>query len=277
MKPQVAIENAAYAYRRGGEEALPALNGVDLTVEQGEYLAIIGPNGSGKSTLARHINALLIPDSGNVWVDGQNTREEDAVWEIRRAVGMVFQNPDNQIVATTVEEDVAFGLENLGVPGSSIRLRVKEALELVGLEQYGRHAPHFLSGGQKQRLAIAGTMVMKPRYLVLDEPTAMLDPQGKKEVLQTVKRMNEEEKVTVIYITHFMEEALQAERICIMQSGKVYTSGTTSEIFDGKLDLLELGLAYPTVVRLARELRSAGIPIPPGLFHVKELVEFLCS
>ncbi|NLC11525.1 MAG: energy-coupling factor transporter ATPase [Firmicutes bacterium] len=277
MKLQITIQDVSYSYRREAGEKIPALKGVNLTVEQGEYLAIIGPNGSGKSTLARHINALLIPDSGNVWVNGLNTKEEDALWEIRRLVGMVFQNPDNQIVATTVEEDVAFGLENLGLPAKIIRQRVKEALELVGLHPYTRHAPHFLSGGQKQRLAIAGTMVMKPRYLVLDEPTAMLDPQGREEVLQTIRRMNQEEKVTIIYITHFMEEALQADRICIMQDGAIYAVGRVEEIFEGELDLTKLGLTYPPVVELTRELRSAGLPIPPGIFRLEELVEFLCS
>jgi energy-coupling factor transport system ATP-binding protein len=242
----------------------------------GEYLAIIGPNRSGKSTLVRHFNALLLPNEGEVWVEGLLTSREEYLWEIRRCVGMVFQNPDNQIVATTVEEDVAFGLENLALPPETIRSRVAEALKMVGLSDYAYQAPQFLSGGQKQRLAIAGVFAMRPRCLVLDEPTAMLDPAGRREVLETLKKLNSSEGITVVHITHFMEEILDASRIIVMDRGKIIHEGTPSDIFSGEIDLESLGLEIPSIPKVVQILRAGGLEIPADILKVNQLVEYLC-
>ncbi len=265
-----------YEYTLGGEKTLRALDNVSLQITEGEYVCLIGPNGSGKSTLARHLNALLLPAAGDVYVDGLLTGEEKHRWEIRRRVGLVFQNPDNQIVATTVEEDVAFGLENMGIDPPVIRRRVKEALELVGMSTLAQHAPHLLSGGQKQRVAIAGIIAMRPRCLVLDEPTAMLDPRGRREVLATISMLNRQEKVTVVHITHFMEETLEADRIIVMDRGKIACSGTPAEIFSGELDLESLGMDMPAIPALARALREGGLPVPPNTLNVDQLVDYLC-
>lgn len=272
----IEVKNVSYDYPLGEGKFIRALENLSLIIEEGEYLALIGPNGSGKSTLARHLNALLLPTVGEVRVAGYLTSREEHRWEIRRLVGMVFQNPDNQIVATTVEEDVAFGLENLGFPPSVIRERVAEALELVGLQGFATHAPHLLSGGQKQRLAIAGVIAMRPRCLVLDEPTAMLDPRGKKEVIETVKKMNKQEGITVVHITHFMEEALESDRVVIMDRGQIREMGEPGEIFNGSVDLDAIGLELPTIPRLARMLRAGGLPIPSYALKVNELVNYLC-
>jgi energy-coupling factor transport system ATP-binding protein len=272
----IKLQNVTFDYPSGDVKQIRALESLSLTIEEGEYIALIGPNGSGKSTLARHLNAILLPTAGEVRVDGFLTTREEHRWEIRRRVGMVFQNPDNQIVATTVEEDVAFGLENLGVETPVIARRVAEALEMVGLQSLRNHAPHLLSGGQKQRLAIAGVIAMRPRCLVLDEPTAMLDPRGRREVLETVMKMNRQEGITVVHITHFMEEILEADRVIVMDRGKIVHQGTPAEIFSGELDLYSLGLEVPIIPKLIQMLRSGGLNIPAGVLNVDELVNFLC-
>lgn len=276
MSAIIELQNVTFEYPSGDNRQTKALKNLSLTVEEGEYIALIGPNGSGKSTLARHLNAILLPTGGIVTVDGFVTTQEEHRWEIRRRVGMVFQNPDNQIVATTVEEDVAFGLENLGIETSMMAQRVTEALEMVGLRSLRNHAPHLLSGGQKQRLAIAGIIAMRPRCLVLDEPTAMLDPRGRREVLETIKRMNHQEGITVVHITHFMEEALEADRVIVMDRGQIVHAGPPAEIFGGDIDLYALNLEVPAIPRLIQMLRSQGMDIPAGVLKVDELVNILC-
>ena len=237
---------------------------------------VIGPNGSGKSTLARHFNGLLLPSSGTVLVDGMDTRDPTHLWSIRQAVGMVFQNPDNQIVATVVEEDVAFGPENLGVPSGDIRHRVDEALDLVGMGRFSLHAPHLLSGGQKQRVAIAGALAMRPVCLILDEATAMLDPKGRREVVATVRRLNRDEGLTVVLITHFMEEGVGADRVVVMDRGRVALEGTPAAVFGYDERLEGIGLGVPQVVQVRRLLVQAGHAIPPHILTSADLVDFLC-
>ena len=276
MSAIIELQNVTFEYPSGDNRQIKALKNLSLIIEEGEYIALIGPNGSGKSTLARHLNAILLPTGGIVTVDGFVTTQEEHRWEIRRRVGMVFQNPDNQIVATTVEEDVAFGLENLGIETSMMAQRVTEALEMVGLRSLRNHAPHLLSGGQKQRLAIAGIIAMRPRCLVLDEPTAMLDPRGRREVLETIKRMNHQEGITVVHITHFMEEALEADRVIVMDRGQIVHAGPPAEIFGGDIDLYALNLEVPAIPRLVQLLRSQGMDIPAGVLKVDELVNILC-
>ncbi len=276
MEAIIQVKNLTYNYQLSGTETIRALEDLSLEIEEGSYVALVGPNGSGKSTLARHFNALLMPTSGEVIVDGFSTSEERHRWEIRRRVGMVFQNPDNQIVATTVEEDVAFGLENLGMAPELIRRRVDETLDRIGLSSYAKQSPHLLSGGQKQRLSIAGIIAMRPRCLVLDEPTAMLDPRGRMEVLNTVKQLNNREKITVVHITHSMEEALEADQVVILAAGKIIRIGQPKEIFSGELDLGDLGLEVPTVPRLAHILRQGGIEISYGVLRMEQLVNVLC-
>jgi len=275
-EPFITLERVTYSYNPGQEAELLALDGVDLCIGSGEFIAIIGPNGSGKSTLAKHLNALLIPTQGVVRVSGMDTREPGNLWEVRRSVGMVFQNPDNQLVATVVEEDVAFGPENLGVPPSEIRVRVAQALRLVGMGEHALRAPHLLSGGQKQRVAIAGVLAMKPRCLVLDEATAMLDPSGRDEVLATARRLNREEGLTVVHITHFMEEAAGADRVVVMDRGRIFLEGSPREVFRQVRKLERLGLEVPSMVALAGRLRAEGLPVPDDLLFVEEMVEFLC-
>ncbi|MDW7651524.1 MAG: energy-coupling factor transporter ATPase [Bacillota bacterium] len=273
------IRTKGLGYRYHTEEAGEtwALRDINLTINQGEFVAVLGPNGSGKSTLAKHFNALLLPGTGDIWIDGASTKDTAAHWHIRQTAGMVFQNPDNQIVATTVEEDVAFGPENLGLPSAEIRIRVDEALEAVGMAAYKRHAPHLLSGGQKQRVAIAGVIAMRPKVLIFDEPTAMLDPRGRSEVLATVSRLNREEGITIVYITHFMEEAVEAGRVIVMDRGSIAMDGVPRQIFQQVRELRSLGLDVPPVADLVRELRQAGIELPAGLMTVDELVEQICS
>lgn len=266
-----------YRYKSTDEKEYWALRDINLTVARGEFLAVLGPNGSGKSTLAKHFNALLLPATGELRVAGLATGEEKNVWQIRQIAGMVFQNPDNQIVATTVEEDVAFGPENLGLPPAEIRARVDEALALVGMDRFRTHAPHLLSGGQKQRVAIAGVIAMRPQCLILDEPTAMLDPRGRKEVMETVIRLNREEGITVIYITHFMEEAVAADRIMVLDKGCILMDGTPAEVFSRVDELKSIGLDVPPVTELARELQLAGVSLRPGILTVDELVQELCG
>ena len=253
-----------------------AVDGVDLEVRSGEFVAILGHNGSGKSTLAKHINAILLPTEGTLWVDGMDTKDENRLWDIRQDAGMVFQNPDNQIIGTVVEEDVGFGPENLGVPTDEIWRRVEESLQAVGMLKYRKHSPNRLSGGQKQRVAIAGVMAMHPRCIVLDEPTAMLDPHGRRSVIRTVQKLNKEEQITVILITHYMEEVTEADRVFVMDDGKVVMQGTPKEIFSQVDRLKELRLDVPQATLAAYELQKRGFPLPDGILSNEELVEELC-
>ena len=247
----IQTENLTFRY---DEEGALALSGVDIAIEEGSFTAILGHNGSGKSTLAKHMNAILLPSGGCVYVDGMDTKNEDLLFDIRKTAGMVFQNPDNQIVATVVEEDVAFACENMGMPSAEIRKRVDESLAAVGMEQFTRHAPHLLSGGQKQRVAIAGVLAMRPRCIVMDEPTAMLDPSGREEVMAAVRKLNRETGMTVVLITHHMDEAAQADRVIVMQGGKVALDGTPKQVFSQVERMEELSLTAPQTVLLLREL-----------------------
>jgi energy-coupling factor transport system ATP-binding protein len=270
----VEAEDVKYSYT--GENSISlALAGVTLSVKKGEFVAIIGHNGSGKSTFARLINALYLPESGTLKVIGMDTKDEDSVWDIRKCCGMVFQNPDNQIVATIVEEDVAFGPENLGVPPKEIRERVDAALEQVGMGDYKERAPHMLSGGQKQRVAIAGVLAMHPDIIVFDEPTAMLDPEGRAEVLETIKALSAQGK-TIIYITHYMEEALLADRVCVMTGGRITLSGTPREVFANEQAIKEAGLSFPPHIELYHRLKARGFELGECPMTVEELVEKLC-
>lgn len=272
MPPLIEIRNLTHVYNPGAPGAVVALNGITLTIDRGEFVAIVGANGSGKSTLAKHFNALLLPTEGEVLVDGLNTRDRSAVWEIRQRVGMVFQNPDNQLVATVVEEDVAFGPENLGLPPAQIVQRVEEALRIVDMAASRRHAPHRLSGGQKQRVAIAGILAMRPQCLVLDEATTMLDPQGQHEVLETVKRLNAE-GITVIHITHTMEEAAECRRVIALSDGRVALDGPPEEVFARQAEVERLHLTLPPIPLLAHQLRRDGMPIPERILTVEELAD----
>ena len=263
----ISLKNVHYTYP--GDD-LESLCGVSLDIEEGTFVAVLGHNGSGKSTLAKHMNAILIPDEGSVSVCGMDTSDEQLAMEVRRNVGMVFQNPDNQIVANVVEDDVAFAPENLGVPSEEIRRRVDEALKQVGMTEMREHAPHLLSGGQKQRVAIAGVIAMHPRIIVLDEPTAMLDPQGRKDVLNTVMRLCREEGMTVVYITHHMEECVDADRLVVMSNGSIVTEGTPREVFS-KVELMEKeGLAVPETARILYDLKQNGFSVPLDALSVEE-------
>ena len=272
----IAVKGLSHRYEDENGNIVEALSGIDLAVARGEFVSIIGTNGSGKSTLAKHFNALLLPSEGSCFVDGILTSDESRLWDVRQRVGMVFQNPDNQIVASVVEEDVAFGPENLGMPPGEIRRRVDEALESVHMTKFREHGPHLLSGGQKQRIAIAGVLAMRPACIVLDEPTAMLDPKGRKEVLETVCRINKEEGITVVYITHFMEEAVAADRVVVMKSGRILRVGTPRDIFSRVEELKELGLDVPVAAETAHILRGKGIDIPADVITDEELGEILC-
>ena len=263
MSEIIKAEHLAYTYP-GLDEAsgVVVFEDMNLTVEEGSFVAVLGGNGCGKSTLAKHFNSILLPTGGKVWVCGMDTADEDRLIAIRRSVGMVFQNPDNQIVANVVEEDVAFGPENLGISSAEIRRRVDKALEQVGMTKYAQHAPHLLSGGQKQRIAIAGIIAMEPKCIVLDEPTAMLDPRGRREVMQTILKLNAEKKITVILITHHMDEAAQAQRVVVMHKGKVAADGTPGQVFSQVELLHEMGLAAPETVELCWELNQLGFDLP---------------
>ena len=261
-QPILKTENLTFRYTTEEGAAPTVLDGLTLSIQPGEFVAVLGHNGSGKSTLAKHFNAILLPTAGKVYVDGMDTADENLLLDIRRRVGMVFQNPDNQIVASVVEEDVAFGPENLGVPPEEIRQRVDAALETVGMTEYARHAPHLLSGGQKQRVAIAGVLAMRPKCIVLDEPTAMLDPVGRKEVLDTVKRLNREQGITVVLITHHMDEAAQADRLIVMHDGHIMADDSPAQVFQNVDGLRSLGLEVPEPVALLYELRQAGVDVP---------------
>ena len=268
-----------YKYDESGhiETTYRALEDVNLDVAPGQFIAVLGHNGSGKSTLAKHINALLYPTEGALWLDGMNTTTEEKVWKIRQKAGMVFQNPDNQIIGTVVEEDVGFGPENMGVPTEEIWMRVNRSLEAVGMTAYRSHSPNKLSGGQKQRVAIAGVMAMEPKCIILDEPTAMLDPNGRKEVLRAVKELNEKKNITVVLITHYMEEVIHADRVFVMDHGKVVMEGTPREIFSQVEKLKSYRLDVPQVTLLAHELKQAGLSLPAGILTKEELVNALCQ
>ncbi len=273
--PLIQVEDLQYTYHAGTPQAVTAVDGVTLSIARGEYLALIGANGSGKSTLAKCLNALLQPGAGRVLVDGLDTREREAVWAVRQRVGMVFQNPDNQLVATVVEEDVAFGPENLGLPSAEIRRRVEEALRTVEMWEYRSHAPHLLSGGQKQRVAIAGMLAMRSACLILDEATAMLDPQGRSEVLGVIERLNRDEGVTILHITHAMEEAALAPRVVAMAAGRVALDGAAAEVFEQTETLHGLRLEVPPIAALAQSLRAGGAPVRGRPLRPAELVEAL--
>ena len=271
MSEMINVEHLAYSYP--GVDDTPGVavfEDMNLSIEAGTFVAILGSNGCGKSTLAKHFNSILLPTGGKVWVCGLDTADEDQLMAVRRSVGMVFQNPDNQIVANVVEEDVAFGPENLGVSSPEIRRRVDQALKQVGMSHYALHAPHLLSGGQKQRIAIAGVIAMQPKCIVLDEPTAMLDPRGRKEVVETVSRLNKEKGITVVLITHHMDEAAQADRVVVLHKGKVKADGTPKEVFTQVELLHDIGLAAPETVELCWELNKQGFDLPLDGLDVAE-------
>ena len=275
MEPVIETKGLTHVYIDADNNHVTALDGIDLQIMPGEFVAVIGANGSGKSTLARHFNALLLPTEGCVKVHGLDTLDENNLWQIRQNTGMVFQNPDNQIVAAIVEEDVAFGPENIGVPAEELRKRVEEALRAVDMLDYREHAPHLLSGGQKQRVAIAGTLALGSDCIILDEPTAMLDPKGRKEILNTMLRLNQEQHITVVYITHFMTEAIQAGRVIVMDQGKIAVQGTPKEVFSRVDELEKLGLEAPLAAKFAFELRKSGVKLPQGIITDEELAAAL--
>ncbi|MCM1189775.1 MAG: energy-coupling factor transporter ATPase [bacterium] len=277
----VKTEDVTFEYIRRDEDGnvegiTTAVDRVSLDIRQGEFIAILGHNGSGKSTLAKHINAILNPTEGTVWVDGMDTSDEVHVWDIRQTAGMVFQNPDNQIIGQVVEEDVGFGPENMGVPTKEIWERVEESLKAVGMYEYRKHSPNKLSGGQKQRVSIAGVLAMHPKCIVLDEPTAMLDPNGRREVIRAVRALNDVEKVTVILITHYMEEIIHADRAFVMDAGRIAMEGTPREIFSQVEELKKLRLNVPQVTLLAHELKKRGVNLPDGILTARELADCLC-
>ena len=271
----IKTENLRFTYAEAGEVNPLVLDGVSLDIEAGTFVAVLGHNGSGKSTLAKHLNAILLPSGGKVYVDGIDTMDEERLLDIRRTVGMVFQNPDNQIVANVVEEDVAFAPENLGVPSQEIRRRVDDALAAVGMSEFVRHAPHLLSGGQKQRIAIAGVLAMEPRCIVLDEPTAMLDPTGRAEVMRTIKTLNRTSGVTVVLITHHMDEAAQADRLVVMAKGRVVADGAPKEVFQQVEALKSVGLTVPETTELLWQLRQAGVDVPLDALSDEECAQAL--
>ena len=276
MEKIISVEDLAYAYPGIDDRpGVPVFSDLDLEIEQGSFVAVLGTNGCGKSTLAKHFNSILLPSGGKVWVCGMDTQDENKLISIRRSVGMVFQNPDNQIVANVVEEDVAFGPENLGVASPAIRQRVDNALKQVGMYDYREHAPHLLSGGQKQRVAIAGVIAMEPKCIVLDEPTAMLDPKGRREVMETISRLNRDKGITVVLITHHMDEAAQAQRVVVLHKGKVAADGSPKEVFSQVELLHNIGLAAPDTVELCYELNQLGFELPLDQLSVDECAQTL--
>lgn len=276
MSAAVKIADLHFSYAPQAEgKPLKVFDGLDLTIAEGSFVAVLGHNGCGKSTLAKHFNAILLPEGGSVSVFGMDTKDESLLLNIRRTVGMVFQNPDNQMVANVVEEDVAFAPENLGVPSEEIRERVDEALKAVGMYEYRKHAPHLLSGGQKQRVAIAGVISMQPQCIVLDEPTAMLDPHGREEVIRTIERLNKEKGITVVLITHHMTEAIRADRVIVMDEGKILTDGTPKEVFTQVELLRGAGLSVPATTQLLYELNKAGCNLPPDALSTEECAQAL--
>ena len=277
MQPMIQTDALSFSYPvEEGQRRTTALDNVTLSIEKGSFVVVLGHNGSGKSTLAKHMNAVLLPSGGAVYVEGMDTKKEELLLEIRRRVGMVFQNPDNQIVANVVEEDVAFAPENLGVPTAEIRRRVDDALAAVGMTEFTRHAPHLLSGGQKQRVAIAGVIAMEPECIVLDEATAMLDPAGRREVLDTVHRLNRERGITVVLITHHMSEAEDADRVIVMNDGTVAMDGTPCQVFSRVEELHAFGLAAPDTVELLYELQQAGLPVALDSLTVDQCADTIC-
>ncbi len=272
----IRSEDLRFQYKRENHETI-ALDGLNIDIAKGEFTVIIGHNGSGKSTFAKLANGILLPSGGVIYVGGMDTKDHDKIWDIRKTAGMVFQNPDNQIVATIVEEDVAFGPENLGIPSDGIRKRVDDALEAVGMYEHRRKPPHLLSGGQKQRIAIAGILAMKPECIILDEPTAMLDPAGRREVVDTIKRLNRDEAMTIVHITHYMDEAVDADRVIVMEKGVKLLEGTPSEVFSNVEKLQEMGLDVPQVTLLAHELRKSGLDIPADILTVEDMEKALCQ
>ena len=277
MNNCIETRDLTFSYTENDEHAKLVLDHLNLEIVQGDYVAVLGHNGSGKSTFAKHCNAILLPSGGAVYVDGMDTKDESHLFDIRRTCGMVFQNPDNQIVATTVEEDVAFGPENLGVPQAELRERVDESLHAVGMYEFRTHAPHQLSGGQKQRIAIAGVIAMRPRCIVLDEPTAMLDPLGRAEVLSTIARLNHDEGITMVLITHHMEEATDANRVIVMDRGRIALDGTPREIFSEVEQLRVLGLAVPQTIELLFDLNAAGLSLPLTALTIDECADAIAS
>lgn len=278
----VQTDKLVFEYEKRDEEGnvigkSRAIDEIDIDVKEGQFIAVLGHNGSGKSTFAKHINAILVPTEGSMWVNGKDTKDPEELWNIRQSAGMVFQNPDNQIIGTVVEEDVGFGPENLGVPTAEIWQRVEDSLKAVGMIEYRSHSPNKLSGGQKQRVAIAGVVAMEPKCIVLDEPTAMLDPVGRKEVLKTVEELRRKKQVTVILITHYMEEVIDADKIFVMDHGHVVMEGTPKEIFSRVEELKSYRLDVPQVTILADELQKRGVPVPSGILRKEELVDALCQ
>ncbi len=276
MENIIKVDNLIFEYT-SDETTYRAIDDFNLDIKKGEFVAIIGHNGSGKSTLSKNLNAILVPTSGDINIKGMNTKDEKYLWDIRQTAGMVFQNPDNQIVATIVEEDVAFGCENLGIPSQEIRLRVDEALKNVDMYDLRERQPHLLSGGQKQRVAIAGIIAMRPECIIFDEATAMLDPSGRQEVMNTIKRLNKEYNITVLHITHFMEEAVEADRVIVMEKGKLALEGTPREVFSNVTRLKEIGLDVPYMTELAHLLKKDGLDIRDNILTVDEMVGELCQ
>lgn len=278
MEEMVKAQNLTFKYHKYNEqgeieESFTALDNLSLDIKKGEFVVIVGHNGSGKSTFAKHLNAILTPMEGILLIKGIDTKDDSRIWDIRQIAGMVFQNPDNQIVATIVDEDIAFGPENLGVPPQEIRQRVDDALEAVEMTEYKDHSPNYLSGGQKQRVAIAGVLAMKPECIVFDEPTAMLDPVGRQEVLNTIHKLNREENITIIHITHYMQEAIHADRVIVMEEGNIVMAGTPREVFSKVGELQELGLSAPDTTTLAYELQKRGIDISTEILSIEEVVD----
>ena len=274
MDERIKVEQVSFTYEEAED---PALTDIDMKVQPGEFVAVLGHNGSGKSTLAKLLNALYIPTQGAVVVCGLDTRDEARVWDIRQQAGMIFQNPDNQIVATVVKEDVAFGLENLGVPTEDMPARIESALAAVRMNEFADSAPHMLSGGQKQRVAIAGILAMEPSVIIADEATAMLDPSGRKEVLDTLRRLNRQKGITVVWITHFMEEAAQADRVVVVNQGRIARMGTPREVFQHIDEMRELHLDVPHMTALSAQLGKGGMPLPQGILTVEEMAEEVCK
>jgi energy-coupling factor transport system ATP-binding protein len=273
----IIFDNVSYLYHNNKDNNLFSLKNINIDIHNGDFIAVIGANGSGKSTFAKHINGLLLPQEGDVIVNNMNTKDTDKIWEIRKKVGMVFQNPDNQLVATTIEDDIAFGLENVGIDESEMKERVEWALDLVGMLEMRNCEPHLLSGGQKQKVVIAGALAMHTSYLVLDEPTSMLDPKGRREILDTIKKLNRDEKITIIYITHFMSEAAEFNKIIVLKRGEIALTGTPQKIFlQSDEQLKQLNLELPPTTMLARMLSQKGIKIPPNILNKEEMVEKIC-
>ena len=278
MSKIIEIKDLTFEYRREEDgKNIKALSGINLNIEKGSFVAVIGHNGSGKSTLAKNMNALLLPTGGKVYVKGYDTADEKELWNIRQAAGMVFQNPDNQLVSAIVEDDIAFGPENLGIESEEIIKRVKGSLEAVGMYEYRKKAPHLLSGGQKQRIAIAGVIAMRPECIIFDEPTAMLDPHGRKEVMDTIQKLNKEEGITIILITHFMDEAALADRIIVIDQGDIAIDGTPKDVFVQVEKLRQIGLEVPIITDLAYRLRNQGINVPNDIITAEEMVNYLCQ